>query len=59
VAIAGLLASGLAPLHSFVVVARNTLLLCGMALGATVLLPSSFFAVGAGLYVVLDRPLRA
>ena len=104
-AIAGLLASGLAPLHSFVVVARNTLLLCGMALGATVLLPSStrwippsfipivmwllgarsagqapagwavllhegrsataagvavaFFAVGAGLYVALDRPLRA
>lgn len=41
VATALALASGLAVLHSFVIVARNSLLLCGMALAATVLLPPS------------------
>jgi hypothetical protein len=35
------LASGLAVLHSFAVIARNTLFLCGMALAGTVLLPPS------------------
>jgi hypothetical protein len=99
------LASGLGVLHSFVVVARNTLLLCGIALAGTVLLPPSTrwiapsfipivmwllgarsagqepagwavllqdagsaaaavaalacFAVGAGLYVAFERPLRS
>ncbi len=35
------LASGLAALHPFVVVGRNTLLLCGIALAGTVALPAS------------------
>lgn len=53
------LAAVLAAVHPFVVVARNTLLLCGVSLAATVVLPASTRWIPASFYPIVSWLLGA